>query len=347
MLSGLSTLAAQEPEVTAPQGVGVLFSSDELLNLTIEAPLKSIFRQRGQESDDHDAVIRYSGDDGAEVTLEIGLRTRGKFRLQRTTCEFPPMRVNIRTSAAEHTAFEGEDKLKLVTHCRDNRSEYEQYVLQEYLVYRLYNLFSDMSFRVRLARITYVDTEDDRDTLTRYGFFIEDEDNLAARSGWEALAVPQVPPDVYDQEQLNLVEVFQYLIGNTDWDAFKNAPDEDACCHNVKVVGDMAGPVFPIPYDFDFSGIVNTRYATPDPSLDIRRVRQRLYRGICRPREAIDLTLQIFQGRKETIYNLYRSLEGLEEDTLEDTIEYIDEFYETIDDPGRVRSRIERACRRT
>ena len=84
------------------------------------------------------------------------------------------------------------------------------------------------------------------------------------------------------------MEVFEYLIGNTDWDAFKKAADQETCCHNLKVVGQMAGPVFPIPYDFDFAGMVDTRYATPDPSLGMRNVRQRQYRGICRPREEID-----------------------------------------------------------
>ena len=109
----------------------------------------------------------------------------------------------------------------------------------------------------------------------------------------------------------------------------------------------MIGPVFPIPYDFDFSGIVDARYATPDESLDIRNVRQRQYRGICRPREEIDATLEVFQEKKESIYSLYRSQEGLEERTLEDTIDYLDDFYEIIDDPGKVRGRIERDCRRT
>ena len=340
------SIAATQQDHTTSREFGVLFSSDELLSLTIEAPLRSIFRQREQESDDHDAVLRYAQGDGTEVVLDIGLRTRGKFRLQRSTCRFPPLRVNIKTGQAENTVFEGEDKLKLVTHCQTNRPEYEQYVLREYLVYRLYNLLTDLSFQVRLARITYVNTEEDDEPITRFGFLIEDEDNVALRSGWEAMSVPIVPPDVYDQDQLNQVEIFQYLIGNTDWDAFRNAPDEDFCCHNVKVVGDMAGPVFPIPYDFDFSGIVNTRYATPDPSLDIRRVRQRQYRGICRPREDIDLTLQSFIEKKDEMYALYQNAEGLDERSLEDTIEYLDEFFETIENPGRVRSRIERDCRR-
>ena len=315
LLFCLSAASAQEPESEASQA-GILFTSNTLLELTIEAPLKTIFREREQESEYHDATVSYSGADGTEVVLEIGLKTRGKFRLKRSTCNFPPLRLNIKTGDAVGTLFEGEDRLKLVTHCQNGRSEYEQYVLQEYLVYRIYNLLSDMSFRARLARITYVDSEEDEDPLTRYGFLIEAEEIVALRSGWEALAVPQVPPDVYEQEQLNLVEIFQYLIGNTDWDAFRNAPDEDACCHNVKVVGDMIGPVFPIPYDFDFAGIVNTRYATPDESLGIRNVRQRQYRGICRPREEIDATLSVFHDKKEAIYSLYREQEGLEERTL-------------------------------
>lgn len=346
LLFGFTATVAQEPD-SAVDRSGILFTSNDLLELTIEAPLNSIFREREQESEYHDATLRYDGDNGTEVVLEIGVKTRGKFRLKRSTCNFPPLRLNIKTNAAKGTVFEGEDRLKLVTHCQNGRSQYEQYVLQEYLVYRVYNLLSDMSFRARLAHITYVDTDEEEDTLTRYAFLIEAEETVAQRSGWEALAVPQVPPDVYDQEQLNLVEIFQYLIGNTDWDGFRNAPDEESCCHNVKVVGDMIGPVFPIPYDFDFSGIIDTRYATPDGSLNIRDVRQRQYRGICRPREEIDATLRVFYENKDAIYNLYREQEGLEDRTLERTIDYLDDFYEVIEDAGKVRSRIERDCRRS
>jgi hypothetical protein len=341
---GLRAAAAQEPQ---PQTADLppLFASHELVQLTIEAPLQTIFREREQESEDHDATLRYTGPDGTEVVLDVALRTRGKFRLERSTCNFPPLRLNIRTQQAENTLFADQDKLKLVTHCQSGRSQYEQYVLQEYLVYRLYNLLSNLSFRVRLLHVTYVDTDKDRETLTRYAFLVEDDDRLAARSGWQALAVHQVPPEAYDQQQLNVVEVFEYLIGNTDWDAFQKAADQEACCHNVKVVGNIAGPAFPIPYDFDFSGMVDTRYATPDPSLPIRNVRQRQYRGICRPREELDATLQIFQEHKDAIYSLYREQEGLEERTLKRSLEYLDEFYEILDDPGKVRSRMERDCR--
>lgn len=341
----ITSAVAQEPDA-AGEVPGVLFSSHELLNMTIEAPFRSVFRQRGQDSDDHDAVLRYDTPGGGETVLDIEVRTRGKFRLKRSTCRFPPIRLDIKTSKAENTLFAGEDKLKLVTHCQDNRSDYEQYVLKEYLVYRIFNLLTDMSFQVRLARVTYTYTDDDRDSLTRYAFLIEDEDHVALRNGWEALEVVQVQPAYYDQAQLNLVEIFEYMIGNTDWDAFKSAPDEDDCCHNVKVVGHASGPVFPVPYDFDFSGIVDARYATPDPSLGIRHVRQRQYRGICKPRETIDATLQVFFEHEDAIYDLYRQQEGLEERTVERSIDYIEEFYEIIRNPRSVRSRIERDCRR-
>jgi len=107
-------LHAQEPDSSAGE-VAVLFTSHGLLNLTIEAPLRSIFRERDQESEDHDATLRIAEPDGADVVLNIGLKTRGKFRLQRSTCGFPPLRLNIRTRQAENTIFTGQDKLKLVT----------------------------------------------------------------------------------------------------------------------------------------------------------------------------------------------------------------------------------------
>lgn len=334
----------QQPD-SVPRPASALFSSHDLLYLTIEVPLGDVFRERGQESSYHDAVLRVGGDDGEVAEMEIGVKTRGKFRLQRSTCNFPPLRLNVRAQQAVNTIFEGEDKLKLVTHCRNGRSEYEQYVLKEYLAYRVFNLLTDLSFRVRLAHITYIDAKDDPDTTTAFGFLIEDEDAMAARNGWIVLDVPQVPPFAYDRMQLSLVEVFQYLVGNPDWDAFGRPPDEDYCCHNIKVIGDMAGPVFPIPYDFDFTGLVDARYATPDRSLNIQTVRQRVYRGVCRPREELDAAVQILAGRQAEIYSLINNQEGLEFDVLESTIEYLDEFFAIIGDADRVRRNMEGRCR--
>jgi hypothetical protein len=339
-------LAAQAPDTLSQP----LFESHDLLQLTLEAPFKTIFRERDQESEEYPGTLHYIDADGTTVRLEVQVRTRGKYRLQRSTCNFPNVRVNFKKNQVENTVFHNQDKLKLVAHCQTNREEYEQQTLLEYLVYRSLNLLTNLSFRVRLAQITYVDTDEDDDRLTKYAFFIEDENLMAARNGWEALKVPGIPPYEYEAADLTLVEVFQFMIGNTDWDAFNRPPDEQDCCHNAIPVGSMTKPVYPVPYDFDWTGVVDARYAKPHQSLGIRSVRDRLYRGICRPEgqfgQMLEPILQKFRENQDTIYALFQNQDGLEQEYIDRTIEYFDEFYEIINDPRKVKRRMVDRCRR-
>jgi hypothetical protein len=219
-------------------------------------------------------------------------------------------------------------------------------VLQEYLIYRAFNLVTESSFRVRLARITYIDNEEERDPLTRFAFFIEHKDDLAARTGWQILEIPLVPPDAFDQDNLNTAAVFQFMIGNTDLAFFRAASGETECCHNAKALGTMAGPVFSVPYDFDMSGIINTRYAVVNPLFDMRSVTQRLFRGRCVPPEVMERTLQVFRELREPVYALYRQQPHLDERVLERSLDYLDSFYDVINDEGKVRRDIRGDCRR-
>ncbi len=343
---------AQQPEPAAePIDTDVpLFAAEDPLEITIEAPLKSIMKQRKQESDEMPATVTVRGPGGEEIHLPVEIRTRGKARLSKRVCKFPPLRLNFPTDSVVGTVFEGQDKLKLVTHCQEGRDEYEQYVLLEYLVYRTYRLFTDMCFRVRLARITYRNTEEDQEPVTRYGFLIEDEDMMAARVGWQYLELPAVPPPALDPENLALVEIFQYFIGNTDYSAFMREPEKTECCHNTKPVGTPTGPVYSIPYDFDLSGLLNTRYANRLyrgnlEKMGIRSVRERLYRGWCDSRPYVPAVLQQFREKREDIYALYRTQPGLDPELLEETLEYFDKFYEVIDDEQKTKRHIYDKCR--
>ena len=339
-----TALTAQDAGSGGTGAAQALFASNDPLTLTIEAPLKVIFKEREQVSSYHPGVVILEGREGSRVRLDVQVKTRGKFRLDRRNCGFPPLRINFKKKQVEGTVFAGQDKLKLVTHCQDKRADYEQYILLEHLAYRTYNLLTDLSYQVRLARITYVDTEGVREPLTKYAFFIEDEDDMAGRVGWGVVQVPMVPPFEYEQDQLNLAEVFQFLVGNTDWAAFVSPPDKAVCCHNITVIGRPAGPVYPVPYDFDWTGLVSARYARPDPSLPIRSVRQRLYRGICRDRSQLDATLPAFQEQKEAIYALVQDQEGLEEKQVERAVKYLDEFYQIVEDPKKVKREMHDRC---
>jgi hypothetical protein len=326
-----------------------LFASAEPLTIVIEAPFDSIFRERGAESPEFEGKLTVN-EGGRAIPLEVQLRTRGLTRLRRDVCEFPPLSVDFDREDVEPTVFAGQNRIKLNVHCQSDR-DYEQYVLQEYLAYRIFNLLSDMSFRVRLARVTYVNTLERGDTLTRPAFWIEHQDMLAARNGVRAVNVAAVPPEFTDPAFLALTEVFEYLVGNPDWSAFGKGPGEEECCHNTQPIGDaVRGPVFPVPYDFDVTGLVNTRYADrvfapAERGLGITRVGQRVYRGICPSRALLPATFQLFNEKRDAIHALYREQAELDPDVLKRSLEYVDEFYETINDPRRAEREIHRRCR--
>ena len=347
LLVGPAAQAQEETPLASPQQRAALFSSHDIIELTIEAPFKKVFRERSQEPDQFPAVLWYLDADGEKVSIDLKINTRGRFRLRKRTCNFPPIRLDFPKDDVGGTIMAGQNRVKLVTHCQDKRDDYEQYVLQEYLIYRMYNLLSDVSFSVRLVRITYVDTEEDRDPLTKYGFLIEDKDDMAARNGWEAIEdVPMIPPDMFEPLQISIVALFQFMIGNTDWSAYKAPDGEPDCCHNTKVVGSMAGPIFSVPYDFDMSGIISTRYSSVAEGLDIRNVRQRLYRGRCTPQDVLTAGIELFLEHREGIYELYTDRSELDPKVLEKTVKYLDEFYEIISDERKTEREIERDCRR-
>jgi hypothetical protein len=330
----------------------LLFDGTSPVPLTIEAPLKTILRDRSQESSEHPGrLILVLGE--TSDTFDVKIRTRGKTRLQRSVCGFPPLRLNLKKGQVEGTLFGGQDKLKLVTHCQDGRREYEQYVLQEYLIYRAYNLLQDVSFRVRLLHVTYVDTESDRDPITRYAFVIEDDDMLAARHGLESLEIPSLPPDFGDPDQVTLLSLFQFMIGNTDWSAFVREEDRRTCCHNTKPIGTMDGPVYPVPYDFDIAGVIDARYANSvyqphrREQLSIRTVRERRYRGLCVFQPSLPTAIEVFNQKREEIYDLYRQQPALDPELLQRNLNYFDEFYDIINDEEKVKREIENWCRKT
>ncbi len=321
-----------------------LFASHDVLELRIEAPFNTISRDRDQESEYHPGTLSYIDEGGDSVVLDIRARTRGLFRLQKRTCGFPNLHINFRRRQVENTVFAGQNRVSIVAHCQDKKSEYEQFTLQEYLIYRTFNQLTNRSVRVRLARTTYIDTDGKRDSLTKYMVILEPFDMLAARHGWRVLEVPFVPPSQQDPPSLLLFEVFQFLIGNTDWSAFQAAAGA-SCCHNAKLIGTMAGPVIPIPFDFDWSGVISAPYAKPDPKVGVRRVRDRRYWGICRPPEEFEPVFTLFNDRRDAIYDLWRGQEGLEERRLDRTLEYFDEFYEIINDSGKTKREILLKCR--
>lgn len=320
----------------------LLFTSNDILDVRIRAPFTTIMRERSVD-EDKPATLTYNDTEAGEVTVELGIRARGRFRRQSRTCKWAPLRLNFKKSTVKQTVLAGSDKMKLVTHCRKGSRIYSQAVLTEHLAYRILNLLTDASFRVRLLRVTYVDTDKKDRENTEFAFIIEHKSQLAKRIGLDINEVPSTRVRFLDPSHTNLTSVFQYMIGNTDFSPIRAAPGEP-CCHNHILCGTEEGSVVPVPYDFDMAGIVDAPHASPSPNFKIRSVRERLYRGRCRNNEHVTASVRAFIDHKDEIYDLVTSNEFFDARTRRDTLGYFDEFYRTIENPKRLQSRLINKC---
>jgi hypothetical protein len=347
LLAGPAAAYAQDepwptPEEFAARAVAAeaapLFQSHDMLRMTLRTDI-DFLRSERDTIEEAEGTVTFVDLNGAETTKPVQVRVRGNFRRDPRNCNFPPLRLNFPTGQMEGTVFEGQDRLKLVTPCHDGRDEFQRYIYDEYLAYRVANLLTPYSYRVRLVEITYEDTSGDYDTRTKHAFLIEADEQMAARNRALFLDVPEMHPVMADGDQSVLVGMFNYMIANLDWSA--------VYFHNAVVIRREDGKYLPVPYDFDFAGAINARYAVVPPQLEdqVRRVRQRLYREFCRPQLTYEKAAAMFAGKREQVEELYRTFPYYAEpDHAQDAIEYLDGFWEVIDNPRRFEDRIVGDC---
>ena len=325
--------AAQDPAVP-------LFAEDAPMAVRIEAPLTTLTRERS-DTEELDGHLYYTDTNGAEQALDLQIRARGRYRRKEETCSFPPLRLDFDKKQVDATPFAGVNRLKLVTHCKDS-NPYEQNVLEEYLAYRILNGLTDRSFRARLLHVDYLDSERGR-TDRRYAFLIEDDDLLEDRIGAARFEPQSLSYELLQPEQAALVSVFQYLIGNTDF-SMVAGPADDTCCHNVQLFGSGPDGYLPIPYDFDFSGLVNARYAEPNPRLNIRRVTSRLYRGSCLHNAHVADAASAIIAKRAQVMALVDTVPGMDDKTRKTARDYLARFFDEMSRPDAVEKRFIREC---
>lgn len=313
-----------------------LFAADAPFEFTLRADFRQAFRVRDTVNAPRTpATLRFTGVDGRERAMAVEIAPRGHYRIQARNCAFPPLRVTFPKGGTKGTPFAGQKSLKLGTHCRADR-EYEQYPLREYLIYRAYNLVSPRSFRARLARATYVDVRDSLKPTTRWALWVESEDGLGRRNDADVRELRGATFADVDSTQMATVALFEYLIGNTDWSLH--------ALHNIRLMQSNTGTIFPVAYDFDFSGLASTRYATPDPRLPIKRVQDRLFRGPCVAPEQLAPAIAAFNARRSEMLALYDSLPALDRDYAAWARGYLKESFATIDDPRALRMAVRDGC---
>ncbi len=326
-----------------------LFSAEAPLQIVLDAPFRNLVRTAKTDPKPFPATLTVT--DGAEApqTIPIQVKPRGLTRRTAGYCDFPPIQLIFGEKATlKGTIFKGQRKLKLVTYCRD-LNDYEQRVMLEYLAYKLYNVITPVSYRVRSAEVTY--RKDDKDTgVTRFGYLIEDLAELADRNHSKALklASHELRPAQFDAHAAGRAALFEYMIGNLDWD-FIAGPVGADCCHNSRFIAAKDTPpltgVAPIAYDFDYSGLIEAPYAGAPIGLPVESVTDRFYRGYCVSSPEMPAVVAEFRAHRSELMALINGQPGLTPKFRSRAARFMDDFFVILDDPAKVQTQIVKHCR--
>jgi hypothetical protein len=310
-----------------------LFETDSILEITLSGSVRELLNDRSDNAKDHPFHLIYKKADNGLVSVPIEAKTRGNFRRQRGNCYYPPLLLQFPKGDSKKTSiFKESKKLKLVMPCRGDQS-----ILHEWLVYRLYNIITPKSFRARLVKVKLEDIKSKKEVTPFYGFLLEDEKQMAKRNGDISVKWKLRPEQIETNSFLTLA-VFEYLIGNTDWSI--------QFLHNIKLItADSGSAANAVPYDFDMSGIVNSSYARPAEELNMRHVQHRRYRGYCiQDMKKYDSVIEFYNKKKEDIYSLYTNCSLLDAKYIKSIVNFLDEFYATINNADEVKKEFEYPC---
>lgn len=302
-----------------------LFDSESCLDIRISFNFDSILNDTTQNPSYHLAHVSYKNDDSAWISFDGEVRVRGHFRKQTVNCDFPPLKFRVDKKNRTNTIFENTREVKMVTHCQSDLPEYEQFVVQEYLIYKLYEVLSDISYKARLLKVTYSDINDPGRTMNKYAFFIEDPDLFQERLKGHILGIQTVRPENIDWDHYIIISFFEYMIVNTDWSL--------PIMHNIDLISlDYFKPPIPVPFDFDWSGLINIPYKVPTVAGLQTRVPERVYKGPCLSRKEAKRIKKYFEDRKKELFDVYIHCKYINDDIKIETIQKLQLFFQILED---------------
>ncbi len=334
-LSIAGPLSAQDTAASTKEiKVTKLFASTDPL------PIKMEYSNRDLRKNTNDSTyilssLQYQDEDGRWETLDVKIRARGNFR--REHCYFPPVKIKIKKAIAKSTLFQGNKELKLVLPCQLVKHN-QDYVLKEYLAYKMYEKITPFHFKTRRVAITLTEQRGKKTKIHEFeGFLIEDIDKVAKRH-----EAKKIKRSVHPLEQDNICSVqndfFQYMIGNTDFSV--------AYQHNEKLIFVNERKAIPVPYDFDMSGLVNTNYSlvsqVQDEQLSIEKVTQRLFRGFKRNDVVFEKIRQEFLTKKPALFEVLDEMASEFQDPkqYETARKFLADFFTVLANEKKYRSEI-------
>ena len=335
-----SQIAGAKAPDGGPSKPPKLFASDAPLTLTLSAPWRELVHDKSAKKR-YPGTLEYVDEAGAKRSIPVAFEARGMNRLK--VCKFPPIKLIFDKEAAEKTPFRGDKALKLSTHC-DNGERWEQYVGKEMLAYRIYNLVTERSFKVRAVSATYVDGAD-RDG-PHVGFLVESDSAMAKRNQLEKLDIVKPRLEQLDSLQNSRFALFEFLIGNTDFAQLAGAT-ADRCCHNSQLIGDHPpATVLAVPYDFDSSGLVDAHYAVPSPVLKIHSNRERVFRGFCANNATLESARAELVKLEPNVLELARGDTHLDARSKAWAADYLSKGFELLRDDAKFASEVTAKCRK-
>lgn len=314
-----------------------LFDSDEILEVNMKFSIKSLIKDTN-DSTFIDSFLIYKTPEGTLDTLEVGLRARGNFRKEH--CYYPPIRMKLKKQEGKGNLFDGSRNLKVVFPCTIAKNA-DSYIVKEFLCYRFYEQVSQYTFQTRMIRINFVNEDDRKGEMNSLlGFLIEDDDKVADRFDGEILENKRIAGMVLEDSSAIRHDLFQFMIGNTDWSSLYQ--------HNMKILKLDAKTVVPLAYDFDMTGMVMPPYAQVSSLVDIKNVSDRLFRGFCRDEEMMTSIRNEFLAKEDLIYGeIERQAFLLPPNEVRFMNNYLKEFFDILKDDKRFDFNILSACRTT
>jgi hypothetical protein len=318
----------------SPAQADRLFESLEPMEISLSGPFNQIRRER-------DKAKGYQGTLGTgEDNFDIELRVRGNNRLNADVCRRPPLRIEFEPKAIKETLYAHQKSLKLVVQCKATAT-YRDYLRAEFLIYRMFNLLTPLSYNVRWLNVSY--TDEKGKVRQEPAFFVERKSRLAKRNNLETTKVGGILRSELEPNSSALVGLFQYMVSNADYSLVASA--DDSCCHNAKILRGEDSLYRPVIYDFDSSGLVNASYATANSSLRIKKVTQRLYRGYCAHNSQISEARRQMLSMREALLDILRTDTVLGKRALKQRVKYFTKSLEMIADDEAWQEKVLDGCR--
>lgn len=259
------------------------------------------------------ATLSYNGDN-----WDAKVKVRGKYR--RRICDFPPLKIKMSKDMLEAAGLQRHNKFKLVTHCSDAFDNRDN-VLREQLAYDLYHLITGEGYRTQLVEVTYRNARTG-ESIKRMGIIIEDTDEMAqAMNGTECDDCRSTPQVSFETGNLEQVSLFQYMIGNTDWST--------EMARNIKIV-EGNGQFKAVPYDFDFSGLVNAEYAIPNPDYNQTSIKDRIWIWDYETAPNLSATVDLFLSKEMEVMAFVNHYDLLSNKSKRQVSSYLTDFFQEL-----------------